>query len=1061
MSLGSYFFGNVDDNGKLDSDLPEEIRESLANVSDESFAKLFGNPFGVDSMETGEGSKEDESDLARTQRAEALAKAEVRPVASAVDFSDFNEIAEDSLQSKKYMEQGMRSIKGEVAKVGKSISKRGYDDDYDEDEEEEKAQAEEPSEASSPILKAHKIITEPQRVLSLEDIIKAYPAFEPNSVLKFSELFANPHYKKFRTEPSKNKKPCAPLQFSSDGFQDQKSIFESQKIIPRPSSNLLDEIVEICRKAQAESQELDYESEKEEVDDEILSKAVCPDIYQPIAMDPWDEEIIWEVNEDDSSNENENLMSRDITFFNHDLANGTWESSILWDENQAEKAHYPVLLDLNDTNMLFELASTENKSSQSKADDSRGMRLLKRAKKLGFKGIPILENKDAIREQMDKFNLSNDLYYETLLTGKVRVRQTFGQITVQHAAVALRLQQPFFKTKLTKPDLRRWHRPPAHFPIGVVIQFNKARTVKKKKLKPKPNEEIMQTPKEVSLKDDHPFVLVEYSEEYPPIIQNIGMGSILINYYRKRDNDDDYIHDPPIGEPITLDVTDVSPFMNFGNVEPGDFMLCFYNNLYKTPVFHHKPKPNDFLLVRHCLGGKSKYYIREITDLYVAGQTYPLQEVPGPHSRKITATIKNRLQVASYRLIKKSAKQHLKIQSLAKLFPEYNEGQIRTKLKEFAEFQRTGASVGFWKLKSNNPLPDEEELRKLATPEMICLYESMLVGQRHLQDAGYGKSAEEDDNTDENESKLTIEEQLAPWIITRNFINATQGKAMLKLYGEGDPTGRGEGFSFVRVSMKDIFLRAGESAEEKLAEIEARPKSAHRYNVAEQQMIYREEITRIWNTQNQSLANEEDVVLTDVDSDEDLDLNSQRQVALKRESSMDLRTAKSSRQVSPSPSLPSAQDHISVTDPNGRDDEMSVGGSINSGASNANPKILVIRRLIKHQDREEWVTETIRNPAVIRAYTRRRDAIKDPNSSEPPSLTQLRQKTQDQLSRVQRSREKRIAKLKAQEAKEGGTIPSHLAPKGKKELVRRCGNCGELGHMKTNRKCPKYVEGKT
>lgn len=92
----------------------------------------------------------------------------------------------------------------------------------------------------------------------------------------------------------------------------------------------------------------------------------------------------------------------------------------------------------------------------------------------------------------------------------------------------------------------------------------------------------------------------------------------------------------------------------------------------------------------------------------------------------------------------------------------------------------------------------------------------MLVGKRHLQDAGYGKSVEEEDNGDDTESKLTIEEQLAPWIITRNFINATQGKAMLKLYGEGDPTGRGEGFSFVRVSMKDIFLRAGESAEEKL-----------------------------------------------------------------------------------------------------------------------------------------------------------------------------------------------------------------------------------------------------
>jgi len=49
----------------------------------------------------------------------------------------------------------------------------------------------------------------------------------------------------------------------------------------------------------------------------------------------------------------------------------------------------------------------------------------------------------------------------------------------------------------------------------------------------------------------------------------------------------------------------------------------------------------------------------------------------------------------------------------------------------------------------------------------------MLVGQRHLLDSGYVKTAtgEEEGN---DESKLSIEEQLAPWITTRNFINATQ-----------------------------------------------------------------------------------------------------------------------------------------------------------------------------------------------------------------------------------------------------------------------------------------------
>ena len=39
---------------------------------------------------------------------------------------------------------------------------------------------------------------------------------------------------------------------------------------------------------------------------------------------------------------------------------------------------------------------------------------------------------------------------------------------------------------------------------------------------------------------------------------------------------------------------------------------------------------------------------------------------------------------------------------------------------------------------------------------------------------------------------------------------------MLRLHGDGDPSGRGEAFSMLRVSMKDIFVKAGEDYEQKL-----------------------------------------------------------------------------------------------------------------------------------------------------------------------------------------------------------------------------------------------------
>lgn len=46
-----------------------------------------------------------------------------------------------------------------------------------------------------------------------------------------------------------------------------------------------------------------------------------------------------------------------------------------------------------------------------------------------------------------------------------------------------------------------------------------------------------------------------------------------------------------------------------------------------------------------------------------------------------------------------------------------------------------------------------------------------------------------------------------------------------------------------------------------------RPKSAHKYNVQEQQDIYREEIARIWKAQWDSLSNKQEPLLSQEDED--------------------------------------------------------------------------------------------------------------------------------------------------------------------------------------------------
>lgn len=59
-----------------------------------------------------------------------------------------------------------------------------------------------------------------------------------------------------------------------------------------------------------------------------------------------------------------------------------------------------------------------------------------------------------MRLGLDRFNLANDRFYEAHAGAKMhRVRQTFGQLIVQHSLPALKLQTPF--VSLTLHDLIR------------------------------------------------------------------------------------------------------------------------------------------------------------------------------------------------------------------------------------------------------------------------------------------------------------------------------------------------------------------------------------------------------------------------------------------------------------------------------------------------------------------------------------------------------------------------------------------------------------------------------
>ncbi|KAJ3769359.1 TAF1 transcription initiation factor TFIID subunit TAF1 [Lentinula raphanica] len=838
-----------------------------------------------------------------------------------------------------------------------------------------------------------------------KSVYERFPAFEKNKVLDFSELFKGYTARKsrvgkrqFAVETTYPRKKEVPRGFLESVAGDAKRQVENKRVEEVISSGSIEA-------------DLRRALEERDATDVRVSVPLHDRSFDLVLLSNWEDQIIYEPDPSPSSvpSSADNSLTTPV---NKVLESGAWTQSIIW--TPAAPFRDFTQLEFNHED---DVVPAERTSEQ-----------IRPRKRFRTDAAP-----------RDKFNLSNDQYYEVAKDGgRHRVRQTFGQLTVEHAYPAQKLQLPFYKTRLSKQEARSFHRPALQFPINIELHFTKVRTAKKKKDKAGRKlgkggnvGEGLHNTGDLSLRDTSNFVLWEYSEEHPPIIPNFGMGSVLVNYYRKKDEKDDHIPKFDLGVPFVLEPQDESPFMKFGYVYPGQTMPALYNNLVRAPLFRHKPKHTDFLVVRNTVKGDTKYYIREIKNLFVIGQTYPVTEVPGPHSRKITNTIKHRLQIIAYKLLRKSAGERLKISRLMKYFPDQNELQMRQRLKEFMEYHRRGPHQGFWRLKPNWPVPSDAEMLKMVTPEQVVLTESMQVGQRHLQDSGYGQTA---DNADGDETNLSVEQQLAPWITTKNFLFATQAKAMLRLHGEGDPTGRGEAFSFIRISMKEIFVKAGEDYEQKMAEAENRPKSAHRYNVAEQQQIYKSEIERIWKAQFDSLSRREEPALTAEDLRRDA-LKTQQIEAQQQQANRD-----------PTPL-----------------DSFSRGPSIDRGSVDpeANRRVLRIKRLVDGQ----WETEIVRDPAVIRAYVRNRQVIEEENTltdslaptGDADKDKRAKKRLEEELARMKKNQERRLHRKNAKIVKEGG-VPLQLNRPLKSETTRRCGHCGQMGHMKTNRKCPRWEE---
>ncbi|KAG7402060.1 hypothetical protein PHYBOEH_007274 [Phytophthora boehmeriae] len=606
---------------------------------------------------------------------------------------------------------------------------------------------------------------------------------------------------------------------------------------------------------------------------------------------------------------------------NKELQDDSWVTAIGWKSTQDMPAS-KLVLDDNDASLIYSVSEMEDVRPTLRIPERKLGAAEQRLAQLDKQRI---EKKQRIDEVMGNLEFGEETAEGRLGTegsGKkskdTRVVKNIGYVHHSLPAIKLSLTKP----ELPKTKLRDFHRPRGKFKINEQMHFSPPPPGAAKLA---PQEESAMVTQIKKSSDLNPtaggkLILIEYTEQRPPMLSNPGMASRILHYWRPPEDTSTAglgilgkkkarktrpkPPDMKMGQVITLGDHDESPFV--GDIPAGRVVTSLNSKLYKVPIFSHKPTipfaaspdarerntSDIFLLCRSVTKGKkgtaaasggslgppkTTAFIMELPEVFVAGQIEPQIEVPAPNSRSANEFIRPYMSFHILRLFKKASDgERLKIEDIARAFPNQSGTAIRKRMKEVATFERGGNDSGWWKKKPASQLQSEEEIRASIPPESVCLYESMMSGHRRLLDIGLTKlftptgvngainhlirrlelrkaalvsrlippdlerrARERAQSelwkkdpvvrkleTDIQVARYINEQlQLTPWNLTNNYVECHlqgKGSGMLQLGGIGDPTGRGEGFSFVRVPQSRAKKKDGEddaapSAESKIS----------------------------------------------------------------------------------------------------------------------------------------------------------------------------------------------------------------------------------------------------
>ena len=410
--------------------------------------------------------------------------------------------------------------------------------------------------------------------------------------------------------------------------------------------------------------------------------------------------------------------------------------------------------------------------------------------------------------------------------------------------------------------------------------------------------------KDISLVNGGDFMLLEYIEERPPVMVNLGMASAMLNYYRAPDDHDQeerkqreeqsvsekrriglsctcrvprhvrlllqqrsvkqgYEHDAnsprlEVGDTKVLGADDESPFL--GDLAEGEIQQAFSNNLFKVPTFRHEPNPCDFLLIRLKMTNTLYFTVKEIPRIFVCGQMEPQKVVFRPNKGMNKLQEKMFMLAAARYFNSKTDSSYGDFKDIQRSILNYSRRKrqifgpgLRKALSYVADEVDDAVEGKKYRSKDLQEYAPEV-IQKTFHPEDVCLQESCNACELRLAELGIEdveltlleqwlvrmKNLKEfrEDRLGmamrlSLESKRTskgptleklvkilkddvrrlaerirvgqfIFEKLAsaPWNTTDAFVRShilKDGLGRMELQGTGDPSGRGEGFAFLRL----------------------------------------------------------------------------------------------------------------------------------------------------------------------------------------------------------------------------------------------------------------------